>query len=56
MVSEELATPAPALWVLLSLQTGTLQINSVFIIPAILMGVSKVTRAFVGLIIFLEQC
>ncbi|KAI4563121.1 hypothetical protein MJT46_010730 [Ovis ammon polii x Ovis aries] len=48
LVSEELLPPQPpALWVLLSLQTGTLQINSVFtIIPAILMGVSKVARAF----------
>lgn len=48
LVSEELLPPQPpALWALLSLQTGTLQINSVFtIIPAILMGVSKVARAF----------
>lgn len=51
-MGELLPPQPPALWALLSLQTGTLKINSVFtIIPAILMGVSKVAKAF-KLIIF----
>lgn len=38
---------SPALWALLSCRKGTLLINNVFAITsAVLMGVSKVARAF----------
>ena len=52
MLGELLPPQPPPRWALLSLQTGILQINTVFtIIPAILTGVSKVARAF-KLIVF----